>query len=189
MREAKLGLDRYYYTNVVTTGEVPPGEMYALLVDRWGVSHDLAVALMSIFGGHIGDIQTALLNLEWDQRDGDTPVVIWGDACMSSAVRKCIKWPGASDTTARGDKRRMRLLLTQLAETGFVRISHPCDPVVEKMVKEKIAGLVDIDREVMEGVDPSVWKEESRAWFGLVPTKHAMRLAIAQVLNEPYRRE
>ena len=39
----------------IFSGELPPKDMYELLTTRWSIKHDLALHLLSIYGGHIYD--------------------------------------------------------------------------------------------------------------------------------------
>ena len=55
-------------TGFIFAGEVPPYKMYELLTTRWGVGHNLAVALIDHYGGHI---YSTLLKLEELNSIGD----------------------------------------------------------------------------------------------------------------------
>jgi hypothetical protein len=162
---------------VVYAGEVPPGEMYHLLTKRWSVPHDVAIALISTFGGHILDTIEALRDLSHGVKNGNGPVAIRLDPQMSSAVRRCLKWEGSGPD----DQPRMRAALRALAETGFFPLDDDADPVAEVLCSNGVAGLVCASSPLIVGLDPEVWSDDDIE-YGLVPCKQSMRLAIARFL-------
>ena len=48
-------------TDYIFAGEVPTDKMYELLVTKWGVGNNLAVAFIDYYGGHVYGI---LLKIE-----------------------------------------------------------------------------------------------------------------------------
>jgi hypothetical protein len=105
-------------TELLFAGEIPPDKMYELLTTQWGVRHNLAMALIDLYGGHIYDISTHLNEL--NNRKG---AYIPGSQRQFDDVQNCLDFGG--------DEKRMRELLTQIAEKGFAPISKKTDPVAE----------------------------------------------------------
>jgi hypothetical protein len=90
-------------TEFILTSEVPPDKMYELLTTKWGVGHNLAVALIDHYGGHIYD---TLRNSEELNEIGDH--FIPGSTLQAIDVMRCMDFDG--------NKRHMRELLTQIDE-------------------------------------------------------------------------
>jgi hypothetical protein len=160
--------------------------MYTLLVDRLGASHSLAVALIATYGGHIRDTVDALVSLELGKRDSTGSIAIKLNPMLTSAVNQCLEWTGSSPSTAPADRKRMRLVLRQLAETGFAHLRSDSDPVAEVVASSGVGGLVSSASPLIVGLDPAVWTE-AHTIYGLVPSKQSMRLVIAEALaNEEH---
>ena len=79
-----------------------------------------------------------------------------------------------------GDKKRMRELLTQIAENGFAPINDKTDPAAEFISKKNVGGLVQRQRATVIGFPDDVWGEHKT---GLIPSKQSIRLVIAEVLE------
>lgn len=77
-----------------------------------------------------------------------------------------------------GDEKRMRELLTQIAEKGFAPVSHFNDPEAAVIGQHNVCGLVHINEVI--GLPHHVRRENSQ---GLVPNKQSIRLVIAKVLH------
>jgi hypothetical protein len=141
--------------------------MYELLTTQWGVRHNLAVALIDLYGGHIYDISIHLNEL--NERKG---TYIPGSQRQFDDVLNCLKFGG--------DKKRMRELLAQIAENGFAPINDKTDPVAEFISKHYVGGLVQRRHATVIGLPDDVWGEHM---IGLIPSKQSIRLVIAKVLE------
>ena len=53
--DKRLGFNLEDLSGYIFSSELPPKDMYELLTTRWGIKHDLALQLLSIYGGHIYD--------------------------------------------------------------------------------------------------------------------------------------
>jgi hypothetical protein len=164
-----LGHDRLHFnttdlTRLVFAGEIPPDKMYELLTTRWGVKHYLAVALINLYGGHIS------LNLNELNICKDT--YIPGSRGQVKDVLSCLDFGG--------DKKRMRELLTQIAENGFAPLSRETDPVAEFISENNVGGLVQRQHATVIGLPDDVWGDHD---IGLIPSKQSIRLTIAKVLE------
>jgi hypothetical protein len=160
-------------TGFIFPGEVPPDKMYELLTTRWGVGHNLAVALIDLYGGHMYDLLTKLEELN---RIGDS--FIPGSTMQAIDVVRCLDFDG--------DKRHMRELLTQIAEKGFAPISDKEDCEAEVISKNNVGGLVQPGSAKIIGLPHDVWVGEGT--LGLIPSTQALRLEIAEVLHLILRR-
>ena len=161
---------------VLYAGEVPPAEMYRLLTERWLVPHNLAVSLMSTYGGHIHDTILALKALANGAKSGRV-VEIRLDAQLGSAVMRCLNWKGEGQE----DRDRMRAILRDLAIQGFSQLVDDNDPVAEQLIRCGVAGMVTVQSPLVVGLDRSLWDRKGSD-FGLVPLKQSMRLAIARFI-------
>ena len=163
-----MGFNMLDLTEFIFAGEVPPNKMYELLTTKWGVGRNLAATLIDYYGGHIYDI---LLELEELNSKGEG--LIPGSQMQADSVLKCLKFDG--------DKRRMRELLTQIAEKGFALISDKEDLEAEVISKYNVGGLVQFEKATVIGLPLSVRGEHT---MGLIPSKQSIRLVIAEVLEE-----
>jgi hypothetical protein len=154
-------------TELLFAGEIPPDKMYELLTTQWGVRHNLAVALIDLYGGHIYDISTHLNEL--NKHKG---TYIPGSQRQFDDVLNCLK--------LNGDKKRMRELLAQIAENGFAPINDKTDPVAEFISRHNVGGLVQRRQATVIGFPDDVWGEHK---IGLIPSKQSIRLVIAEVLE------
>ena len=155
-------------TGFIFAGEVPPNKMYELLTTRWGMGHNLAVALIDYYGGHIYDILRKLL-----ESNSKEDSLIPGSTMQADGVIRCLKFDG--------DRRHMRELLTQIAEKGFapIRAREDCDAVV--ISKYNVDGLVQRESAKIIGLPDDVWMGMK---LGLIPSKQSIRLVIAEVLRD-----
>ena len=96
-------------TKVIFDGEIPPDKIYELLTTRWGMGHSLAVTSIDHYGGHLYDI---FRNLKELAKKGKDYTAI--SATQTNRVQMCLNFDG--------DKKRLRELLTQIAEKGFAPI-------------------------------------------------------------------
>ena len=155
-------------TEFIFDGEVPPNKMYELLTTKWGVGRNLAAALIDHYGGHIYD---TLLKLEELKSKGDRYYP--GSQMQADSVQMRLDFDG--------DKKRMRELLTQIAEKGFAPMSKRTDREAEVISKYNVGGLVQRERATVIGL-PDLWVSAGGS-IGLIPYKQSIRLVIAEVLQ------
>lgn len=156
-------------SNYIFAGEVPPSKMMALLQNEWGVKEHLAIALIEHYGGHIYDMYLNIPELVTKKLAFDAL-----DPFLSHCVAQCLKVEDAM-------KPRMFAILQELAETGFCPLDDDADPLAEVISQSNVGGVVR-SRSVAIGLPPDVFKRNGNAEYGLIPTKHSMRLAIAKKL-------
>ena len=113
--------------------------MYELLTTWWGVGHNLAVALIDIYGGHIYDVLRKLLELN-SKEDSFIP----GSTMQANDVMRCLDFDG--------NRQHMRELLTQIAEKEFAPTRNKNDREAEVISKYNVGGLVQ--RESAEIISP-----------------------------------
>ena len=154
-------------TGFIFAGEVPPYRMYELLTTRWGVGHNLAVALIDHYGGHI---YKTLLKLEELNSIGDH--FIPGSTMQAIGVIECLDFDS--------NKRHMRELLTQIAGKGFSPISDMGDREAEVITKHHVGELVQRESAKVIGEPNDVWVGEGT--LGLISSTQSKRLEIAKVL-------
>ena len=80
-----------------------------------------------------------------------------------------------------GDKKRMRELLTQIAEEGFAPLSDIKDPAAAFISKHDVGGVVQRGQAMVIGLPGHVWGENT---IGLVASVQSVRLVIARVLHK-----
>jgi hypothetical protein len=168
LTDIKLGFNILNLTGFIFAGEVPPDKMYELLTKRWGAGHNVAITLIDHFGGHIYDIHEKLKELNI-KRETFRP----GKQSQADSIKLCLGF--------HGDKKRMRFLLTQIAEHGFAPISEKNDPLAEIISENNVGGLVQFESATVIGLPAAVWGVHE---IGLVPSKQSIRLLIAKVLED-----
>ena len=173
LRDPKVDFNLDNFNGYIYAGEVPPKEMYDLLTVKWGVESNLAVALISIYGGHIYDIKEVLSRLYLEKERFD----YFFDSNLSSNVQQCLDWKFENEE----DKVRMRETLRQLAVTGFVLLEKINDPVANVISVNNVGGVVKKSGTVV-GLNRQVW-QGTESEYGVVPSKQSMRLVIAKMLK------
>ena len=163
----RLGFNKDSFTRIIYAGEVSPHQMLELLTTKWGVGDNLAVALVDRYGGHIYNIYLKLIQLKRDREMFDS-----GSLQPNDDVQSCLDF--------NGDKKRMRLILTQLAENGFAPLSKSNDPVAEFISTHNVGGFVKNLDAIVIGLPVDVWGKHK---MGLIPSKQSIRLVIAEVLE------
>lgn len=157
-------------TKFIFAGEIPPKNMYSLLTEQWSIGENLALAVMSHFGGHIYDSFLALKSLDENNEE------VFLNASLYSSVRHCLQ-------QCLGDSKKekeMKRLLTEMAVKGFVPIQDENDPLAEIISKNNVGGVVRRDSNVI-GLSKNVWDGYK---YGLIPSRNSIRLVIAKILTE-----
>ena len=173
LQDPRLSFNILDFNKIIYAGEVPPGDMYKLLTTRWGVKHNLAVALIDLYGGHVYDVYEVLKQLYFEK---ESAYLL--DARLSNNVRNCLNWEGG----AVEDTNRMCDALRYLATTGFFPFKDPKDPLAKVISENNVGGVVLVSHEVI-GLHPDVWGT-TECDNGIIASKQSMRMAIAKVLKE-----
>lgn len=142
--------------------------MMELLVDQWGLKENLAVALISHYGGNIYDTHLAVDRLN-EQRSLFRSL----DAYASQNVLRCIRYketyPSIID------------VLNSLCEKGFAQLADIDDAVVQILNENSVAGVVTSSSSFITGVTDTDFGVYD---FGIVPLHQSIRLVIAKCLAE-----
>ena len=130
----------------IFAGEVPPGRMRELLVEKWGLGPGLSKLCLAAYGGHIHYTAKALSELSLQKQDFAAEDV--GPPIVYSGIVGCIdaeaEHPGMTD------------LLRKMAVSGFAPIKEIDDPRADMMVKKNVAGFV-VNGSLVVGLPRSVW--------------------------------
>jgi len=151
----------------IYTVDISPKNMFALLTEEWGVHEKLAVALISMYGGHILNLADALRKAITT----NTPRYVL-HAVLYECVYRCLSWDG--------NKKLMRKTLQTLAEKGFYPIHSRNDTVAEIISLYNVGGVV-INEGINTGIPEEFWRKHR---YGLVPAGQSIRLVIASILSE-----
>jgi hypothetical protein len=141
--------------------------MFKLLTEEWKLSDNLALAMISVYGGHIWDCYQALTRLMEMKED-----FYLFDANLSANIAMCFK--------DKIEKEHMVTTLKKLAEEGFVPLKDRDDPIAEVISLHNVGGVV-FRSALNVGLLKSFWNDECE--FGLVPASQSTRLVIAKYLS------
>ena len=122
--------------------------MLELLTTQWDVEANVALTLISIYGGHVYDVRQALSRLHLFKESFD----VYFDADLTADVQNCLEWKFQN----KKDNIRMRDTLRQLAMTGFVPISSINDPVAEVISLNNVGGVIKKNG-IVVGLNRQVW--------------------------------
>jgi len=163
----------------VFVNEINPRDIYELLTRNWKVGHNLAMAIIANYGGHIFDIFRALRLLEY-QGQYFTGTISNVDV---SNVEKCLDWTLGKDKVLRD---RMISTLKDLLEKGFAPTAgdhHHHHLIEEEISSNNVGSVVNSESTLIVGFPRDFWQKTS-ARTGLIPTSQRMRIAIAWVFNQ-----
>jgi hypothetical protein len=158
---------------VVFAGEIPPKEMWDLLVTAKqdgsneliiGMGPKLAELCLDSYGGHVWFIKQAV-SLLVDKKENFSASLA-GPYFLYENLEQCLK-----------NKERTSILKA-LAESGFYSVKAYGNEQVKFISEEDIGGLVN-QNGVTIGLPATVWTGHQ---FGLVPTAQVLRLMIANKL-------
>ena len=139
----KYGFNAEDLTDYIFAGEVSPDKMYELLVTRWGVGNNLAVALIDYYGGHVYDILLKIAELDFKREN-----LIPGSQNQADGVMQCLEFDG--------DKQHMIELLTQISENGFAPLRTKTDREAGVISKYNASGVVQFERATVIGLPVDV---------------------------------
>ena len=147
-------------TRTLFAGEVPPGDMRALLQGAWGLGPRLSDVFLGYYGGHVHMASQALALLE-EQGDQFKCEDV-APASVRGAIVRCLE---AGEAGGRGS---MREMLRAMAQQGFAPVRHEGDTRVQALSEANIGGLVVTSATVV-GL-PEGLREGSE--FGCVPSSN-----------------
>mmetsp|Transcript_11280 Transcript_11280/g.18944 ORF Transcript_11280/g.18944 Transcript_11280/m.18944 type:complete len:487 (-) Transcript_11280:289-1749(-) len=168
LSDPRLNFNIEFITRAIFVGEIPPKDMIRLLRDEWNIRENLALALMSIYGGQYYNAYRAIGELV--MRGEDFYPFGFHDP---QGILRCFKELGK-------DQESLVHVLEQLAVTGFAGVLDREDPVAEVLSKNNVAGVVGRSS-IVVGLPRDMWLGNE---YGLVPTSQTMRLRIAAKLYE-----
>jgi hypothetical protein len=171
----KGGLKVESVGNVVFAGEIPPKEMWDLLVTAKqddsskkviGMGFNLAELCLDSYGGHVWYTSMAVEKLL--NRKEDFKAEMAGPFSLYNEIEQCLKNDESKE------------MLKSLAKSGFCSVGDFENKQVKEISEKDIGGLVN-SAGVAIGLPATVWAN-TRDKFGLVPTAQVLRLMIADKL-------
>jgi hypothetical protein len=162
----------------IFAGEIPPKEMWKLLVNAKyeegdhkgkviiGMGPHLAELCLAAFGGHFMIVQQAIRYLSLEQDKAELSSFL---PDLRSEIIKCLKTNNES-----------RPLLEAMAKDGVAPIEEIEDSAAELISKEKVGGVVT-QNAVCIGISETKW-ERTEFTNAVIPSSQCVRLRIAQVL-------
>ncbi len=158
--------------------ELAPLHALAKLHQQFRVGKHLSVALVNLFGGHLGDCRAAV-ELLFADREKFSAAEVLDCAAVEHAV--------FSTVAAVPDSLRLavRDTLQQLAATGFVPIVSPSEAVARAVLDSRLGFAVSV-RDSVSHLDPALWSgalNPHEFKFALLPLKQSHRLAIHDSLS------
>ena len=166
---SKLKINTAHVRNVVVLHEIPPNEMFKLLVDDLEMGEELAVALISFYGGSLLDIENALINLSIEKNSYVMSVPCHVSLSLSNAEAE------AEDKKVTEEFKK---ILKQLSVQGFAEIKQKSE-VAEILVKHYVAAFL-LSGAKYNGVSTKIRQPEED---GLIPALQVFRIAIPKFLN------
>jgi predicted nucleic acid-binding protein len=164
---SKLKIKTEHLTKVVVLHEIPPNELYKLLVDKVHMGEHLAIALISYYGGSLLRMQTALSELSIDKEEFQLAI----PSAIEMNIRNTLK--EAKDANIiDGVKEVLKLLWSH----GFAKIDYG-SKVAEVLTQNNVAAYVFGD-DFYCGVPVEVRNGHD----GLIPALQLYRTAISKCL-------
>ena len=154
-----------YVQKVVALHEIPPNSMLQLLVDDLEIGEELALALISFYGGNLLSIQDALSELSFHKSSYQMSVPDFTFMHLNNAYAEARKKNVEKDFVK---------VLMLLSEQGFAEIKQN-SIVAEILVKENIATYLFSGTEC-KGIHPYIRGDAN----GLIPSLQIFRIAIPQ---------
>ena len=189
-----LGYNTDHISKTIVAEEVPPAVMKQLLMETWGCGEHLAMALLSLYGGHVLHASAAVRELA----TAADPAAMEGSAAlgsMASAPALCLDddtfaAAGVPDVKFDEMRKRMQKALQALVCHGFLPLESAKDKVAE-VISLANAGCVVPRSATAAGVPPEAWDMPTpsgeQPTHLLVPSSHTMRLLIARKVFPPRR--
>jgi hypothetical protein len=173
LSQAKKGLKLESVGKVVFAGEIPPKEMWDLLVTAKqdgnliiGMGPKLAELCLDSYGGHVWYVSQAvdLLINKQDTFKAD----MGGPYLLYNKIAQCL------------ENEERKSMLKTLAKRGFCSVGEYGNEQVKFLSEKDIGGLVN-EAGIAIGLPGTAWNE-TQSKFGLVPTAQILRLMIATKL-------
>ena len=166
--DIRFGFDLSSIQRTLYASEWSPSQAYSVMANDWEVDKRLAKAMIDHFGGNVRDIYLQLRELSVRGAS-----YIPGFHTQTDDVQSCLAFPCNGE--------RMRELLVQLAENGFVPLLDRKEAEVLAICKYNVGGIVKRQQSIVIGLPNEVWGDYTVA---LVPYKQSIRLVIAKVLDQ-----
>ena len=182
-----IGYNMNHISETIVAEEVPPAVMKDELMRTWGCGEHLALALLSMYGGHVLHASAAVRKLATSL----APESMEGIAAVgsiASAPALCLDddtFKAAGVGASEWEEMRVRVMnaLKALVEHGFVPLGSEKDKVAE-IISLADAGCVIPRMGTASGVPPEAWNALTPSGKApthlLVPSSHMMRLLIAR---------
>jgi hypothetical protein len=169
-----------FVTRVICAGEIPPSDMWRLLVNATyeqgnnysgdiiiGMGPRLAELCLSAYGGHFLRVKNAMSDLKDEESQFEASLRLPG---LTANIVDCLE----SDIGARP-------LLESMAKSGIAPIMTHTNKVVEMIAKLNIGGVVSKESKIC-GLSPTKWVGTTCS-YALIPLSESARLVIARTLN------
>ena len=166
---SKLKISTAHVRKVVVLHEIPPNEMFKLLVDDLEMGEELALALISFYGGSLLSIREALMDLSIEKNSYVMSVPCHVSLSLSNAEAE------AEDKKVTEEFKK---ILKQLSVQGFAEIKQKSE-VAEILVKHNVAAFL-LSGAKYNGVSTKIRQPEKD---GLIPALQIFRIAIPGFLN------
>jgi hypothetical protein len=173
------GLNLQDVTEVIFAGEIPPRDMWKLLVNATyeqgnnkgdtiiGMGPRLAELCLAAYGGHFLRVKNAVAKLCRQESRFKASSLL---PVLRANIIECLD-SGMSS----------RPLLEAMAKSGFAPIETYKNAAVETIAKLNIGGVVNEETTIC-GLWETKW-DGTECTYGLIPSAQSVRLAIARTLN------
>jgi hypothetical protein len=166
---SKLKINTAHLHKVVVLHEIPPNKMLQLLVDEFEMGEELALSLISFYGGSLLSIRNALAELSIKKNSYLMNVPGYVMLSLNNAEAE------AKDKNVTEEFKKV---LMQLSVQGFAEIEQK-SIVAEILVKENVAAFLFSDAKY-NGVSTKIRQPEDD---GLIPALQIFRIAIPKFLK------
>ena len=160
----KLNINTAHVQQVVALHEIPPNKMLQLLVDKLEMGEELALALISFYGGSLLHIENALMELSIDKNSYVMSVPDFAMLYLYNAEAR------AKDKNVQEEFEKVLMLLSV---QGFARIDQN-SIVAEILVEQNVAAFL-LSGTRYEGVSTKIRQPNQD---GLIPVLQIVRIAI-----------
>jgi hypothetical protein len=166
-------------TRVIFAGEIPPSDMWKLLVNATyeqgdntgdifiGMGPRLAELCLSAYGGHFLRVKNAIAKLCQQESQFEASSLL---PDLDANIIECLD-----------SSMKSRPLLEAMAKSGFAPIETYKNAVVEMIAKFNIGGVVR-KKATICGLSKTKWNG-TECTYGLIPSSESVRLVIATTLN------
>jgi hypothetical protein len=173
------GLNLQDVTRVIFAGEIPPSDMWKLLVNATyeqgdntgdiiiGMGPRLAGLCLAAYGGHFLTVENAIARLCQEESEFKASSLL---PVLTANIIECLDSHMSSMP-----------LLDAMAKSGFAPIETPDSAVVDLIAKLNIGGVVNEESTIC-GLSETKW-DGTTCGYALIPSSESVRLVIARTLN------